>query len=409
MMRAEESSRAKSRFLFNMSHDIRTPMNAVIGYTHLAAEEKDVPPKVAGYIEKIDQAGKRLLSIINDVLEMSRIESGRMTLEYSEKDIISAVRSSFDMFGDQMAEKKIDYTLDVSDVSDRYVMLDENRFSRVLMNLISNACKFTPEGGSVAVSLSQTGSSGGRASYLLRVKDSGIGMTEKFAKNVFDAFSQERSSTISGIQGTGLGMAITKSIVDLMGGKITVDTAPGKGADFTVTFTLDTAAAPEESADASGAEASGDEASGDEAEEAAKDPYDILNGRRVLLAEDIAVNREIAAAMLGALGVSVETAENGEEAAEAVSSSEPGRFDAVLMDIQMPVMNGYDAAKEIRALGDKRLADVPIIAMTANAFDEDRKKAAECGMNGHIPKPVDPAVLADTLIKAIEGSGAAKQ
>ena len=195
-------------------------------------------------------------------------------------------------------------------------------------------------------------------------------------------------------------MAITKSIVDLMGGGITVDTAPGKGADFAVTFTLDTAAAPKESAEASGDKASGDEASG--IAEAAKDPYDILKGRRVLLAEDIAVNREIAAAMLGALGVSVETAENGEEAVKAVSSSGPGRFDAVLMDIQMPVMNGYDAARQIRALDDSRLSSIPIIAMTANAFDEDRKKAAECGMNGHIPKPVDPAVLADTLIKAIE-------
>ena len=394
-VRAEESSRAKTAFLFNMSHDIRTPMNAIMGYTMLAMKEEDIPPAIADYLSKINSSGHQLLALINDILEMSRIESGKIDLKPETVDLEQICSEMRDMFLAQMQEKQIDFTVDTSQIKNRYVRCDKNRFNRILLNLLSNACKFTPEGGTVSVFLCENDhdSTDGSGQYELHVKDNGIGMSPEFAHKVFEAFERERTSTVSDIQGTGLGMAITKGLVSLMGGTIEVITKPQAGSEFIVRLTLpysDPAPASEASPDSP---------------LAADSPVPVFNNRHLLLAEDNEVNREIAAAMLSALGFSLETAVNGREAVDKVAASPAGRFDAVLMDIQMPVMNGYEATKAIRALDNPALADIPIVAMTANAFAEDVRAALEAGMNGHIAKPIDFRQMTETLCEVLIESG----
>ena len=389
--RAEASSNAKTTFLFNMSHDIRTPMNAIIGYTSLAKREGNSAEEMREYLAKIESSSQHLLALINDVLEMSRIESGKMELELVEVDLKKALAEVRDMFAAQMREKRIDFTADASQVRDRRVFCDKNRLNRVLLNLLSNAYKFTPEGGSVTVVLSQTDRApDGYGAYELRVKDNGIGMTEEFAAKVFEAFERERTSTVSGIQGTGLGMAITKSIIDLMGGTIEVTTAPGAGTEFVVRVKL--------------ALAAGGNASGEAGEEAAKAGSAALDfsKMRLLLVEDNEINREIATMILTEVGFTLETAVNGREAVEKVAASRSGHFDAVLMDVQMPVMDGYEATRAIRGLSDPALANIPIIAMTANAFAEDIQAARGAGMNAHIAKPLDIAKMMKTLAEILE-------
>ncbi|MBP5450316.1 MAG: response regulator, partial [Spirochaetales bacterium] len=372
---AEESNKAKSRFLSNMSHDIRSPMNAIVGYTHLMRNVPNMPPKMLEYLDKIDAAGQQLLAIINDVLEMSRIESGKFELQTIPVDLCEVVHAVFDIFRIQMAEKHIAYTIDVSAITDKNVILDKNHFSRVLMNLISNAYKFTPDGGMVAVRVSQSiPSQNGDAEYEFRVKDNGIGMSKEFAKNVFAAFEREKTSTVSGIQGTGLGMSISKSIIDAMGGTITVDTAPGSGTEFRIVVRLPICKEEIQSATKN---------------EPASDENIDFAGKRILLVDDIEVNREIAEMILTDVGFIVETAENGQQAVDMVSHSEPGYYSIVLMDVQMPVMDGYTATKEIRALDNPAFRTLPIVALTANAFKEDENHALEAGMNAHIAKPFD--------------------
>ena len=409
-LQAESSSRAKTAFLFNMSHDIRTPMNAIIGYIELSKKarrlcdgctrnkcDKSVPDKLKGFLDKIDTASQHLLSLINDVLEMSRIESGKIELEENPTDFVGVLRKLRDMFADQMQSKHITFSVDASQIEHRHVFCDHNRLNRVLLNLLSNACKFTPDGGRVEVTLRQTGpartipQNADRtalfADYELHVKDNGIGMSEEFARKVFEAFERERTSTVSGIQGTGLGMAITKSLLDLMHGTIEVVTEQGKGTEFIIRLTLKLADEPK---NAHGAETI---SSGE---------FD-FSQKRLLLVDDIDVNREIAKMLLEDSGFIVETATNGKEAVEKIASSHPGGYDAVLMDIQMPVMNGYEAAKAIRSLADSRLARIPILAMTANAFSEDVRTAKEAGMDGHIAKPLDVPKMMETLSKVLEG------
>ena len=385
-VRAEESNRAKTAFLFNMSHDIRTPMNAIIGYTSLAMQEDDVPDAIAEYLEKIDISGHHLLALINDVLEMSRIESGKMELETAPSDLVKMVTETGDLFSNQARQKELDFTVDTSDVRDRFVVCDKNRLNRVLLNLVSNACKFTPEGGAVRVTLRQSGdSSDGMGHYEFRVRDNGIGMSEEFAGKVFDPFERERTSTISEIQGTGLGMAITKSIVDLMGGTIEVITAPQKGTEFIVNISFELARDHDEHAE--------DEKKGHK-------PFDEetdFSNYHLLLVEDNDINREIAVRILTATGFTLDTAVNGQEAVETIAASQPGYYDLVLMDIQMPVMNGYDATRAIRALDDPGLSMIPVVAMTANAFAEDKKDAEEAGMNAHIAKPIDIEIMMETI------------
>ncbi len=393
---AVESSLAKSRFLFNMSHDIRTPMNAIIGYTNLARKETDIM-KVHKYIDKIESSSRHLLSLINDILEMSRIESGRIELEYLPVDLQELFDHIRDLFSEQMRQKGLDFRVHTNRVQDRYVWGDRKNLDRILLNILSNAYKFTPKGGQITASLCETGSAeGGYGSYEIRVQDSGIGMSREFSEKIFTAFERERTSTVSGVEGTGLGMSITKSIVDLMGGTIEVITAPGSGTTIVVCLKLKLAEEKDVKKDL--------RKSSEGAEEAqAEDAFD-FTGKRVLLVEDNAINMEIANMILSEAGITVETAENGKVALDKVASSEPGYYDAVLMDIQMPVMDGYEATRAIRALKNSDLAKVPILAMTANAFKEDEIAAREAGMQAHIAKPVDVAQLMKTLASVLQSS-----
>ena len=401
-IKAEESSRAKSAFLSNMSHDIRTPMNAIIGYAELAKDETLTAEDIRGYIGKIEGSSRHLLSLINDILEMSRIESGKMDLELVRTDLRTVLDEVRDMFFTQMSEKKISYTVSTEDITDNSVMCDKHRLDRVLLNLISNSYKFTPSGGAVSVKMRQTGREGEKAFYELRVKDSGIGMSPEFAERVFEAFERERTSTVSGIQGTGLGMAITKSIIDLMGGTVRVETAPGKGSEFILEFSFDICEQPEESAAPADTAGKAESASEEKKENGDGGKKEVnFSGMRLLLTDDVMINREIAAKILARFGFTVDTAENGQEALDKVTACEPGYYRAVLMDIQMPVMDGYEATRRIRALEDRELASIPVIAMTANAFAEDVQKSKEAGMNAHVAKPIDINELHKTLTEIL--------
>ena len=384
--KAEQSNRAKSSFLSNMSHDIRTPMNAITGYTALAKAEPDVPAKTREYLDKIDSSSQHLLGLINDVLDMGRIESGKMELSLEDTDIVKTVSDACDVFVTQMDTKRIEYTVDVSDVKDRWVRCDGNRISRILLNLVSNAFKFTPEGGKISVAFRQTGVSEGKCDYELRVKDSGIGMSKEFAEHVFEAFERERSKTVTGIQGTGLGMAITKSFVDMMGGEIKVDTEQGKGTEFIISIPFE----------------KGEEIVASSADDKAVD----FTGTKILVAEDNAINLEIAKLVLTQAGFDVDSAEDGAIALEKVASSAPDRYDVILMDFNMPNMNGLEAAKAIRALDDEKRASVPIVAMTANAFAEDVQDALDAGMNAHISKPIELKKMMATLAEVLSAAGA---
>ncbi len=404
--KAENSSKAKTTFLFNMSHDIRTPMNAIIGYIELSKQlhkicetctrphcPDEVPSKLYNFLKKIEASSKHLLALINDVLEMSRIESGKMELEENSADICKIFSDVHDMFATQMNTKNISFSVDTSQVKNKFVICDENRFNRVLLNLISNAYKFTPSGGKISVTLQEIDSNCqstnlpiDQSTYEIKVKDTGIGMTKEFAEKVFEAFERERTSTVSGIQGTGLGMAITKSIVDLMNGNISVETAPGEGTEFTVNVTLKLAE---------------EKISETEQENISASAMDFTQ-KKLLLVDDIEVNREIAKMLLEGNGFTVDTAANGQEAVEKVAASKVGDYDAVLMDIQMPIMDGYEATKKIRALKNKKLAAIPILAMTANAFSEDVQAAKDAGMNGHIAKPIDIPQMMQTLAEILK-------
>ena len=390
-IRAEEGSKAKSQFLSNMSHDIRTPMNAIIGYVNLAKRGNVNLEQMKNFLGKIESSSNHLLALINDVLEMSRIESGKMELEPVDENLVKTLDEVRDMFTTQMQTKNIEFIVDTSDVKDTYVVFDKNRLNRVLLNLLSNAYKFTPKDGKITVTLKQIGDAVDKvAEYELRVKDSGIGMTPEFAAKVFEAFEREKTSTVSGIQGTGLGMAITKSIVDMMNGSIKVVTAPNQGTEFIVDLKFplsDEDKIPKET-----------DSSADNEDDGQNFDFE---GTKLLLVDDIEVNREIAKMLLEGAGFEVDTAENGQEAVDKVKASKAGDYAAVLLDIQMPVLDGYGAAKIIRNLEDKELAKVPLIAMTANAFSEDVQAAKAAGMDAHIAKPIDVPKMLETLQKIL--------
>jgi signal transduction histidine kinase/CheY-like chemotaxis protein len=380
-IRAVEASLAKSQFLFNMSHDIRTPMNAIIGYTNLARKEPSLE-KVHEYLGKIDSSGKHLLTLINDILEMSRIENGVTELEYAPADLCFLFEEIGDLFAEQMKQKDLDFSVHDSQVQNRLVWCDTKNLNRVLLNVVSNAYKFTPAGGKITATLYESGSGDdGYGSYEFRVQDSGIGMSREFVDKMFTAFERERTSTDSGVEGTGLGLAITKRLVDLMGGTIEVLTSPGSGTQIIIRLKLKLATEEDLQKDPS-----------------PEDEEEVdFTGKRLLVVEDNAINMEIACMILIQQGFQVDTAENGKIALDMVSSSPPGTYDAILMDIQMPIMDGYAATRAIRALDNKELADIPILAMTANAFQEDVQAAKEAGMQAHVAKPVDVAVLIKEL------------
>ena len=382
---AERSNKAKSTFLSNMSHDIRTPMNAIIGYTNLIKKEPGLPQKTKDYLNKIEASNNHLLALINDILDMSRIESGKMELDPQKANIVKVIGEVRDLFATQMETKGLTFAVNIEHVMNKTVMCDTPRLNRVLLNLISNAFKFTPVGGSVTVTLKQVGGTEEVGSYELRVKDTGMGMTPEFAKKVFAAY--ERDRTVSNIQGTGLGMSITKSIIELMGGTIDVETELGKGTEFIVKVDFPIVDEP-------------DEVETEQTTDAAQELD--FSKIKLLLVEDNEVNREIASLILSELGFELDTAENGKIAYEKVAASKPGDYDCVLMDVQMPVMNGYEATAKIRALKDKKLAQIPIIAMTANAFTEDIQAAKDAGMNSHIAKPLDIQKMIETLTEVLK-------
>ena len=515
LLQANRASKAKSTFLSNMSHDIRTPMNAIVGFTALAMTHIDHRDQVEEYLKKIMTSGNHLLSLINDILDMSRIESGKMHLdekEYSLPDILHGLRNI--ILADIRA-KQLELYIDAVDVINEEIYCDRLRLNQVLLNLLSNAIKYTGAGGIVTMRVTEkTGAPAGYAAFEFSIKDTGIGMSEEFIKHIFEPFERERNSTISGIQGTGLGMAITKNIIDMMNGSIEVKSEQGNGTEFIVSLTFRLNEVKKEAKDIpelkncralvvdddfntcdsvsymlqqigmraewtlSGREAvlrtrqalmRGDtycvyiidwllpDMNGveitrrirkemgenvpiiiltaydwadieDEAKEAGvtafcskplfmselrsclhsvvntdqESPEDgtkprKLHSGRILLAEDNELNQEIATAILGEAGFQIEIAENGQIAVDMLSRSQPGYYQLILMDIQMPVMNGYDAAKAIRKLTDSRLASLPILAMTANAFEENRLEALKCGMNGHIAKPINIDLLFETL------------
>ncbi|MBR3349919.1 MAG: response regulator, partial [Solobacterium sp.] len=391
---AVESSLAKSRFLFNMSHDIRTPMNAIIGFTNLARKETE-PAKIHGYLEKIDSSSQHLLALINDILEMSRIENGGIELDYEPLDLCAVFEEIKDLFSEQMRQKRMDFQVHTGQIRNRYVWCDRNNLNHVLLNILSNAYKFTPDGGTITLSLMETGGGeGGYGSYEIRVQDNGIGMSKEFAEKMFIAFERERTSTDSGMEGTGLGMSITKSILDLMGAAIDVLTAPGSGTTIIIRIKLKLAEADDVLSQDATEGGDGNPDTEVEAEMA-------FTGKRILLVEDNAINMEIASMLLSQAGFIVEWAENGKTALDMVSSSQPGYYDVILMDIQMPVMDGYEATRAIRALDNPELAGIPILAMTANAFKEDEQAAERAGMQGHIAKPIDIQKMMATIRKVL--------
>ena len=387
---AKQANQAKTTFLNNMSHDIRTPMNAIIGFTTLASKYVDDKERVKDYLEKIMQSSNHLLSLINDVLDMSRIESGKMTVEEKENNIISIIDEIKNIIQANLDTKELNFEMDVSNITNEDIYCDKLRLNQILLNLLSNAIKFTPNKGTITLKVTQkSNAKNGYGVYEFRVKDTGIGMSPEYLKEVFEPFTRERNSTVSGIQGTGLGMSITKSFVDMMGGHISVKSKLNEGTEFIVTLKFKLQEVNKEESKINNIEIINED-------------NDIeFKGKRILLVEDNPMNREIATEYLQDFGFIVESAENGKEACDILEKSEVGYYDLVLMDIQMPVMNGYEATKTIRKFENKEIANIPILAMTANAFEEDKRAALEAGMNGHLAKPVDINELKNILKKIL--------
>lgn len=380
---ANRANKAKSTFLSNMSHDMRTPLNAIVGFTNLSIAHIDDRAQVDDYLGKIMSSGKHLLALINDVLDMSRIESGKLQLENEANDLREITSELVEMVESSAIAKRQQLCLDISGVKHRGIFCDRLRLGQVLLNIISNSIKYTGEGGKIEFSVSESPAANDEyATYTFVIKDSGIGMPKEFLDRIFEPFEREKNTTLSGIHGTGLGMSITKNIVDMMGGSISVESEQGVGTTVTVALTFPLSA----------------ELPGKQADNHAnRAEHTAPSGRRILLVEDNELNQEIALMILSDAGFEAELAENGKVAVDKLSASTPGYYDLILMDIQMPVMSGYEAARAIRALPNEQLAQIPIIAMTANAFEEDRREALKAGMNGHIAKPIDVPTLLGTL------------
>ncbi len=403
LMQANKASRAKSAFLSNMSHDIRTPMNAIVGFSTLALAHIDQKDRVEEYIKKIIASGNHLLNLINDVLDMSRIESGKLTLEEKPCCLADILQGVENIILPDARAKHLTLSMDMCGVWHTDIYCDVLRLNQVLLNLLSNAVKYTNPGGKVSICLSEKDSqTPGCGEFEFCIRDTGMGMSEGFVAHIFEPFEREKNSTISRIQGTGLGMAITKNIVDRMNGSIEVKSKEGVGSEFIVCFPfrlcLDTAEKRDEER-SSGVNIQA--LNGGRPERGL--PANFRAGR-ILLAEDNELNQEIAVEILGDAGFSTDVAENGQIAVDMLRRSNPGYYQLVLMDIQMPVLNGYEAAKQIRKLENPGLSSVPILAMTANAFDEDRKMALRSGMNGHIAKPIDLNLLFSALKELLGGN-----
>ena len=381
--KAESANRAKSAFLFNMSHDIRTPMNAIIGYADLAARHSDDPARLEKYMENIQVCGQNLLMLLNNVLDLARIENDKTEMEYSVSDVEKDFRNCIAMFRNQADSKGQTLTV-TTHLLHPYIYADVPHLTEVSTNLVSNAVKYTGNGGTICCDVTQKpGEKEGWCDTVITVADNGIGMSQEFQQHIFEPFERERTSTVSKVEGSGIGMGIVKKLVDLMGGTVEVESKIGVGSTFTVT--IPSRIVSEEEAQAKREVNPSDEES--------------LRGTRILLTEDNDLNAEIATELLQEEGCTVDRAKDGVECVDMLEKAANGTYQIILMDVQMPVMNGYDAAKKIRRMDDPQKANIPIVAMTANAFSEDRQAALDAGMNDHIAKPIDMSVLVPTLRK----------
>ena len=381
LARANVANEAKTRFLFSMSHDIRTPMNAILGFTDIAKGSSDLN-QIKDCLRKIGLAGDLLLKLINEVLNISRIESGTLRPALEKTDLQQFSRELEMLFKQSMEDKELTFSVSCA-VKNRYVEADSQHMQAICVNLIANAQKFTAAGGRVGVCIEQMETKADTAVYRIQVSDTGIGMSEEFQKVQYQLFERERTSTVTRTEGTGLGLAIVKRLVDMLQGRIECESQVGKGTTYSLYFTLKLL--PDRELKAAGT--------------AKKISVQDLVGKEILLVEDNELNMEIAQIVLKKAGLIIDTAENG---SEAVAKAQAKRYDMILMDIQMPVMNGYEATRAIRQLEDKHLADVPIIAMTANAFQEDKEKALSEGMDGHVAKPLKVEELLKTMQQALQ-------
>lgn len=391
---AEHSNQSKTIFLNNMSHDIRTPMNAIIGFTNLAKIHVQDTEAVASYLNKISISSSHLLSLINNVLDMSRIESGKLKLSEDRVHLPSMIREIQDMVQNSAQSKGVSISF-YDALTNEIVLADDLKLKQVLINIVGNAIKFTQPGGRVVVSVAERGEAPeGFANYQFVVADTGIGMSSDFRDHIFDTFSRERTSTVSGIQGSGLGMAISKNIVDMMGGNIVVETTPNVGTKITVNLMF-------KFSDFAAKNVSTKYAGTDPTEDLFKNKAFDFKGKKILLVEDNVLNQEIAVSILQELNFEVELAGDGVDAVEKVKRNPAGTYHVILMDIQMPNMDGYEATRSIRNLTDSAKALIPVVALTANAFEEDRQKAFDAGMNGHVSKPISVPELMETLGKLV--------
>lgn len=380
---AESANHAKSTFLFNMSHDIRTPMNAIIGYADLASRHLDDPAKLKNYMENIQVCGQNLLMLLNNVLDLARIENDKTEMEYSVSDIEKDFRNCVAMFRNQ-ADSKGQTLMVTTQLQYPYIYADIPHLTEICTNLVSNAVKYTGAGGTIRCNVTQKpGEKEGWCDTVVTVADNGIGMSQEFQKHIFEPFERERTSTVSKVEGSGIGMGIVKKLVGLMGGTVAVESRIGVGSKFTVTIPCRIASEDETQAK----------------RETNPSDQKCLCGTRILLTEDNDLNAEIAVELLQEEGCTVDRAKDGVECVDMLEKAANGTYQLILMDIQMPVMNGYDAARKIRGLDDPQKANIPIIAMTANAFTEDRQVALDAGMNDHIAKPINMNVLVPTLRK----------
>ena len=381
---ARNANEAKTRFLFNMSHDIRTPMNAIIGFSDLLEKNLDDRVKAKGYLKKIQSSSNLLLTIINQVLEMARIESGKAVLTLEPCNLSALFHSVNLVFEEDVKKKGIHFYVKTN-VEHKYAYCDQTKLQEIYLNIVSNAIKYTPQDHAITINIQEVPSMQENfARYIFICEDTGYGMSEDFVPHIFEEFSREHTTTENKIIGTGLGLSIVKSMIDLMGGTIQVESHEGKGTKFTVDVSLEIAS----SEDVNETEAVSNEININEGKH-----------KRILLAEDNDLNAEIACEILKSEGYLVEHASHGQQCVEMLQEAEDGYYDLILMDIQMPFMDGYEACKEIRKMKDTQKANIPIIAMTANAFEEDKQMAIKAGMNDHVPKPMDMRVLSPVLQK----------
>ena len=383
---AKSANEAKTRFLFNMSHDIRTPMNAIIGFSGLLEKNLQNEEKAKEYLGKICSSGNLLMSIINQILEIARIESGTTALQLKAEDINTVFHTVNTVFEDDIRKKNLQYSADL-DVNHAFIFCDRVKLQEIMLNIISNAIKYTSDGHVVHVKIYEKDSEDPRkARFIFTCEDTGIGMSEEYLPHIFEEFSREHTTTENKVAGTGMGLPIVKSMIELMGGSIQVESTQGVGTKFTVDISFDMASESDVYRDQISEQ---------------PDVLEKLEGKRILLAEDNDLNAEIAIELLAEEKIVVDRAKDGAECLDKLEKAVPGYYDMILMDIQMPVMDGYDAAARIRRMKDEKKASIPIIAMTANAFAEDRQKAISMGMNDHVAKPIDMNVLLPVIAKYI--------